>query len=499
MMSGLQNLTGGYTWHRVGSTQLNDHELVVAVASTMAQAEQRFFAALRDLVLRAGEPSSRSIATAIGGVSHTTVNLAIRGTKVPSWPITAKLVEHLGGDVEQFRSLWVETREPLEKKPTSQQPEVSVFVSYAHIDDEATYGRITKLINDIANMYRSMTGQAVGVFQDVDSISPGENWKDRIRLGLSDSSILLAFVTPAYLRSTYCREELSEFLAFLDANSSVRLIIPLIYASPDRIDDKFADDKLWQKLSMLQRVDISSLRSVDPGSSDWIVRVEELADTVDRTLAEVSLSLDNAKATKQFTSDENDDELPEGLLERMARVEEAMPGMVESLEKFSQLLGRVGEETENTTPQMNEAETFGDKLRVSNQLAKRLSPIAADMEFAADSLMRDFEELNIVISYILKHARENPEETTNSPEAISTLRDLWNFTEVGSTSLSQLNEMNKALTSGIGYSKNLDRPLKAMRRAFLRLADLRGIISGWRDDLSALGSTNPGFLGPEGE
>src|SRR5258708_7017416 len=47
-------------------------------------AEAAFFGALKELHLMAGEPSSRAIATAIGGISHTTVHAAIRGTAMPS-------------------------------------------------------------------------------------------------------------------------------------------------------------------------------------------------------------------------------------------------------------------------------------------------------------------------------------------------------------------------------------------------------------------------------
>ena len=466
----------------------------------VARAEQRFFSALRDLYLRAGEPSSRSIAVAIGGVSHTTINLAIRGSKVPSWPITVKLVEHFGGEVEEFRNLWVETREPVEPKASATSSEVSVFVSYAHIDDEATYERISKLIKDIANTYRSMTGKEVGVFQDVNSISPGENWKDRIRLGLSYSSIFLAFVTPAYFRSPYCREELSEFLAFLDANSTTRLAIPLLYADPERMETQFKDDHLWQKLASLQRVDISNLRVIDPGSSEWIRRVQELSDTVDKTLTDVKELLDNLEVEKSVptNADQDEEAIQEGLLERMTQVEEAGPGMLISMEHFTELLNQIGAVANESSPQMTQAETFGEKLAASNRLAKRLGPIAADMEHTADSLVRDFEGLNSMITYILSYARENPEEVASSPDAIDGLQKIWEMAETGTKSLGELDSVNKSLTDGIGYSKNLDKPLRAMRRAFLRLADLRGILSGWRDDLLALGSVNPRFLPSSG-
>jgi len=73
---------------------------------------------------------------------------------------------------------------------------ISVFLSYARLDDMATYGRISTFRADLQHSYEALTGSRVEVFQDVDSVGLGEGWKDRIRSGLSTSSILLAFVRP---------------------------------------------------------------------------------------------------------------------------------------------------------------------------------------------------------------------------------------------------------------------------------------------------------------
>ncbi|GAB1509826.1 hypothetical protein JCM33774_18670 [Actinophytocola sp. KF-1] len=64
-------------------------------------------AALQSLHVQAGKPSMRSIATAVGDVSHTTVSEAINGKRIPSWPIVRSIVRYLNGDEESFHQLWV--------------------------------------------------------------------------------------------------------------------------------------------------------------------------------------------------------------------------------------------------------------------------------------------------------------------------------------------------------------------------------------------------------
>jgi biotin carboxyl carrier protein len=72
------------------------------------------FKEVQHLHLRAGEPSSRKIAKETGAVSHNTVTNIIRrkpGKPVPSWVCFAAVVEHLGGDPEHFKELWVAARQ----------------------------------------------------------------------------------------------------------------------------------------------------------------------------------------------------------------------------------------------------------------------------------------------------------------------------------------------------------------------------------------------------
>ena len=292
---------------------------------------------------------------------------------MPTWPVVAKLGEALDGDVESIRLLWMDAQKPLEFPGIADDSEIQVFVSYARIDDQATYGRISKLIEDIANTYQSMTGWTVGVFSDVDSIKPGDDWRDRIRLGLSYSSIFLAFISPAYLRSANCREELNEFLAFLISSSADRLVIPLMYAKKERIETSFAGDELWAKICQREYVDISRLRSVNPGSTEWIETIEFLADSIDERLSSFKHIDDPVPTdTRRPAVKSLQDTTPPGTLERMATLEEKVPQVVADMSSISDLLNGLAEELTNATPRLSKANTFAARLAVSRDLAKRL-------------------------------------------------------------------------------------------------------------------------------
>jgi hypothetical protein len=449
-----------------------------------SSAEAALFTALQGLYARAGEPSTRAVAKAIGGMSHTTVHAAIRGTTVPTWPVLDKLVQFLGGDTETFRALWADIRPTARVWKPTLSPEISVFVSYARIDDKASYNRVSQLVESLADIYESETGQTVGVFKDIESIKPGDDWRDRIRLGLSASSIFLAFISPAYLRSASCREELSEFIAFLDANSSARLIVPLIFASPDRILNEFADDELWMRISNLQWLDVSQLRFTDPGTSTWLMATSKIVNRIDEVLRSFASSND-----LQVEDREKFVEMPEGKLERMAALENKLPDLLGSLGLFAELMEKMTDAVNESSPAMQRADSFGQKLAVSNRLAARLDPIAGQMESAASDLVGYMNELTFVTKYVVDEARRNPDKVESGVAEF--LQSIEEAATTGVISLTSVEEFNRTLAQAIGISRKLDKPLKQIQRACLRIADLRGILSGWQEEVGTLYSRYP--------
>lgn len=402
---------------------------------------------------------------------------------MPTWPVVAKIVEALDGDVESMRALWVEAREPLEPVTTpSAESEVRVFVSYARIDDQATYGRISKLISDIASTYESMTGKTVGVFIDVDSIKPGDDWRDRIKSGLSYSSIFLAFISPAYLRSPACREELNEFLAFLTASSVERLVIPLIYTKIDRIENAFSADELWQKVARREYQEIGHLRSVDPGSSEWIETTELLADRVEETLSSFTKADEPSQTTQVVLSAS----IPPGTLERMAALEDQVPQVLFDMARISTLMTSMNEAVVAATPKVTKAKTFKDRLSASRALAKKLDPIADEMAITAERLVTNFSDWDYFVKYMLDYAKKGGE--LEDPEFLKVVGSLWSLSQAGGSPLATINDFAQTVSRGIGVSRDLDRPFMSIRDAAMRIADMSGILDGWKEGLEALES-----------
>lgn len=154
------------------------------------------------------------------------------------------------------------------------------FASYAHADDTATYGRIGKVVADIANSYRCLGGAELQCFFDTNAIRIGEAWRKRIEQGLASATVLLAFVSPTFLRSRFCRGEFNSFMAM----GRRKHLVPLIFAEKRRIEQRYAKDAIWRTVQELQYLEIHQLRWAEPGSTVWLQNVETIASAIEEIL-----------------------------------------------------------------------------------------------------------------------------------------------------------------------------------------------------------------------
>jgi TIR domain len=453
---------------------------------------RELFGQLRRLHVHAGEPSSRVLAERADGLSHTTVNQALKGRRIPSWPILARIVTALGGDEEEFRILWSAVRDnrgSIDELPSplsANRPDVLVFASYARVDDRATYGRIETFINDVSNIYSSMTGMDVGIFFDKDSISPGEEWKDRIRLGLSASSVLLAFISPAYLRSVNCTQEFWEFLHFLRANSTTRLIVPLLFAESARMEKNFSNDRLWVEASRLNRRDISDLRFEQEGSRRWLQLANEVAGVIEDVLSDVAdrapgEAMPGESAARAVAASENFD-----ILGRIQAVEQSAPELISEMQRLLNAINAFGAQMSPAGALMARATTTKRKVSISRQLARQLDPIADDMVDSSTKIRLGIDKWDESISAIVEFTRRYPDWLQVSEDGDDGIQSIRDLAESGIESFGELDHVYEVFQQGRGLSAALDVPLRKAQDALLAMTDVRGVFIGWRDAIDGL-------------
>jgi cobaltochelatase CobT len=80
------------------------------------------------------------------------------------------------------------------------------FMCYARINDRD--GTLTKLREKLSEEVEELIGEEFPIFQDIEDIKWGEDWKERIGESLSEVTFFIPIITPSFFKSEYCRDEL---------------------------------------------------------------------------------------------------------------------------------------------------------------------------------------------------------------------------------------------------------------------------------------------------
>jgi hypothetical protein len=135
------------------------------------------------------------------------------------------------------------------------------FLSYAHNDNAD--GSVTEFRKALEREVRAQTGRRdVRIFQDLDDIDCGEEWKERVDSSLDAVTFLVPILTPSFFASDQCRRELERFLDREGRPGQRDLILPVYWIRAAPIDDpaRRARDPLALKLHTRQRFDWLELR-----------------------------------------------------------------------------------------------------------------------------------------------------------------------------------------------------------------------------------------------
>jgi TIR domain len=132
------------------------------------------------------------------------------------------------------------------------------FLSYTRIDDEYFGGNISGLRKLLELGVQVVTGdREFKIFQDIDGIELGQNWAAKIDCALGSARLLIPILTPCFLGSNACRDELSKFIAHEKSMSRDDLIIPIYFVTVPSLerDEPEVKDALTVELRKRQRYD----------------------------------------------------------------------------------------------------------------------------------------------------------------------------------------------------------------------------------------------------
>lgn len=160
------------------------------------------------------------------------------------------------------------------------------FWSYSSSDDENSRGKLSQLRALLAAELQQQIGrtQKVNIFQDVAAIPPGADWADQIKVAIEGSSFIIPIVTPAFLQSEWCCQEVNRFREKEAALEQNDLVFPIHYVDTSYVDgdnrEECYDPKVLEFLRSRQFMDFRHLRLRDYDQEDVARFLEKLAQGI---------------------------------------------------------------------------------------------------------------------------------------------------------------------------------------------------------------------------
>ena len=270
---------------------------------------------------------------------------------------------------------------PPGQKTGTESPAATIFVSYTHDDNASVYGGLLELVKKIADQYEMKTGETLSIFTDRD-LKWGQSWKNVLASELETTAFLLSFVSPRFLKSSACREEVERFATAAE-KAKYKAILPiLIQAIPPALQP----DPLWKKLQSYQYEEVSAkdLRSENRQVLD------EVADKISTSLQQtVEARQKLAAPTSTLHTGDKPDES-----ENRMTLEEIMGGIYELSDTFAADAEAFGKEIDTLGDQLNqsiEAITAGEfKPAIIANQARLLDPQASRLQDTVSKLTHDW-------------------------------------------------------------------------------------------------------------
>ena len=126
-----------------------------------------------------------------------------------------------------------------------------------------------------------------------------------------------------------------------------------------------------------------------------------------------------AVSSLSYTSDDpadiSDDDAP-GRLELMAAGETSLMTLHESLAAFSEQFDIMSEISNELLPKMSAADTFGSRVPIVKQFADRLKQPASVMESTSSEYVRQVEEVDVMMSFMIEDSQAENSELHGTTE-----------------------------------------------------------------------------------
>lgn len=324
------------------------------------------------------------------------------------------------------------------------------------------------------------TGEDFPIFQDRKDIFIGQQWRERVEKSVNGSTLLIAVITPSFLRSEACREEVRLFANRESRLQRRDLMIPIMYVQTPGLKD--VEDEIAMVFRDRQYFVWGDCRFEDMASNEVRRKVATLAEHVVEALMR---SRESAGVEIVIDSPPGEDE--PGFIELLAEAEDAMPLFTNTIVSLGRVMKEVGESANLAAKEMNLAglsvRPSSAKLSAIFRFKKRLEEPVTEMEQIADEyldhLTRVSGGVNALIGRVPVLRREEDIQAARNLLAV-----LENLAKRGGEGLDVLEDLDRKIVANYPLSSTLRPPFRKMSNAVQKILPSKQEFQNWHSDLT---------------
>ena len=298
--------------------------------------------------------------------------------------------------------------------------DANIFLSYHHADNDHLDGKIVDLMREIVKEYEFQFGSTLSLFVDSDSIKWGEDWRHEIRKNIEATTFIVPALTPRYIRSSACRDEISQFLSYTSEMPG-RQVLTLVW-QPVEKSGEVEGDPILDAILGRQYEEVHELRDADPKDPKYRMVVRRLAARM-REAVQANRESASSRPEQQGGEGDGDDgddgpeETLEDLLEKLDDLKNDSEEFGDKAEAFvGSLTGLVDYLGENPVPVNGDAKTYKAwSLRVASETTENLSVLNASSDDMGSFWMKFMDTVDDVARL---YSRLPPEEQADCLDSL---------------------------------------------------------------------------------
>lgn len=359
----------------------------------------------------------------------------------------------------------------------------SGFWSYVHADDAAERGRILRLCERVKEEFGLLTGEDLELFTDRTHISWGNKWRETLNDALTETTFLIAIVTPRFVRSRECRNEVLRFSQNAKARGVPELLLPILYTpSVDGLVED-SDDEVMAALARTQWKPFGPLRLLDEEGEPYNIAVSELAQRLIEITNEVASkpeAIPLSSADEEGADEFGEDDAP-GLLDANAAIDTLLPEWRTTIDKLGELMRAMTEVTERHTPLVEKAAKKGApaQLFAARQYAIELTPVAEEFLATGQRYAEQAVEVDTNVLVILRDIAARPSEERKSGSSQIMVNAIRELLHEGAEATASVGAFRSSVRGLAKLSKDVRRPVALIDKGVVAFFDGQRIIEAW--------------------